>query len=81
MTTLAPNTDYPDAFPWLKHLDPEDRASLLSDLSAAVDTLNPDDAISELNRVVHVWANTAIVLADPEVRAALTSKDIPGGSQ
>ncbi|MGW7630512.1 hypothetical protein ACWGKO_16480 [Streptomyces griseoincarnatus] len=81
MTAPAPNTDHPDAFPWLKHLDNEDRASLLNDLSAAVDTLNPDDAISELNRVVHEWANTAIVLADPNLRAALTDKDIPGGTQ
>lgn len=81
MTAPAPDTDYPDAFPWLKHLDNEDRASLLNDLSAAVDTLNPDDAISELNRVVHEWANTAIVLADPNLRAALTHKDIPGGDQ
>lgn len=81
MTAPAPNTDHPDAFPWLKHLDAEDRASLLNDLSAAVDTLNPDDAISELNRVVHQWANTAIVLADPNLRAALTDEDIPGGDQ
>ncbi|MEU5742000.1 hypothetical protein ABZ784_28910 [Streptomyces tendae] len=80
MTTTAPDR-HPDAFPWLKHLDREDRTTLLSDLSAAVDTLNPDDAIEELNRVVHEWANTAIVLANPELRAALTSKDIPGGGR
>ncbi|MFI0822265.1 hypothetical protein ACH4TX_42170 [Streptomyces sp. NPDC021098] len=73
---------YPDAFPWLKHLDREDRASLLIDLSAATATLNQDDAIDELNRVVHEWANTAIVLANPELRAALTGdKDIPGSSR
>ena len=73
---------HPDAFPWLQHLDRQDRANILSDLSAATATLNQDDAINELNRVVHEWENTAIVLANPELRAALTGdKDIPGTAQ
>lgn len=76
-----PQGPHPDAFPWLKHLDPWDRAQLLADLAEAATGLHTPDAINELNRTVHEWKTTAEALANPELRAALTDKDVPGGTQ
>ncbi|WP_331760562.1 hypothetical protein OH810_31755 (plasmid) [Streptomyces albidoflavus] len=63
----------PDAFPWLKHLDADDREELLRDLA---DTT----CIADLNQTVHAWSVTALALSDPDTRAALTAKAEPGGN-
>lgn len=73
-------TTHPDAFPWLQHLDTDDRTHLVNDLREAL-TGTSGDALRNLNQTVHEWANTALVLADPELRAALTNKELPGDSR
>ena len=71
---------HPDAFPWMEHLGHDDLIELLRDIQEALHTGDREQALTNFNTAIHQWKTTAEVLANPQLAAALTSKDIPGGT-
>lgn len=68
---------FPPAFPWLDHLDHDDRRTFFAELAAAASgQLDPTRTAANINETIHCWRVTAETLADPDARAALTTPDL-----
>ncbi|MDX3658378.1 DUF6247 family protein [Streptomyces sp. ID05-26A] len=61
-----------DEFPWISVLPKSDRAEFAQEFVQAIAVSAELGQWSVLAQVVHEWANTAIVHADPELRRALS---------
>lgn len=63
---------------WTAHLDSDDRALMLAELRACLDTLEASGDPEPLETCLREWKVTADALSDPDVRAALTGPLDPG---
>jgi hypothetical protein len=63
-------TDFGD-LTWLRHLDDEDLAAFVVEVSAAVSLAYHDDDLTQLEQLVRDWRVTAAELADPARREVL----------
>jgi hypothetical protein len=62
-----------DEFPWVAVLPESDRAEFVQEFVQAIQASAELGQWSLLGQVVHEWANTAIVHADPDLHRALTT--------
>lgn len=60
-----------DEFPWIAVLPESDRAEFVQEFVQAIQASAELGQWSLLGQIVHEWANTAIVHADPELASAL----------
>ena len=64
---------------WTEHLDADDRALMVSELRAAVDSLEHTGDPAPLESCLREWKVTAEALSDPDRRAVLTADTLDPG--
>lgn len=66
-----------DVFPWVRHLNDEEKQQCVRDLAEAAHDATDPDVHAALHRVIVKWRATARILADPALTAQLT-RELPG---
>jgi hypothetical protein len=71
--TAEPEPPFPEEWPWLEHLDADDQAQMFAELAACFGRWaeGADAVRAAFNELIYCWRQTALVLADPELREAL----------